>query len=203
MATFGEASEWESATTLGQHTHSSSGTTLQTHGQRHSPYYTFHFTWRVNRRYRFNVDTVSHTGVYVMAIGSLIPAGLGIFCCYFFWCRPFQISVLIFTTRYYAIYNCGWWCRGSTHLQIQWQGFTADKTSWESWPVYRVYTYMDGESMQAADTVISSSCKRIIGKYFQNPGNTEMYIISAVRLRTHHMQYPTDWLMCHWTTIVT
>ena len=27
-----------------------------------------------------------HTGVYVMAIGSLIPAGFGIFCCYFFWC---------------------------------------------------------------------------------------------------------------------
>ena len=25
-----------------------------------------------------------HTGVYVMAIGSLIPAGLGIFFCYFF-----------------------------------------------------------------------------------------------------------------------
>ena len=37
-------------------------------------------------------DTVSiwtlflHTGVYVMAIGSLMPAVLGIFCCYFFWC---------------------------------------------------------------------------------------------------------------------
>ena len=28
----------------------------------------------------------SHTGVFVMAIGLLIPAGLGIFCCYFFWC---------------------------------------------------------------------------------------------------------------------
>ena len=28
----------------------------------------------------------SHTGVYVMDIGSLIPAGLGIFCYYFFWC---------------------------------------------------------------------------------------------------------------------
>ena len=28
----------------------------------------------------------SYTGVYVMAIGSLMPAGLGIFCCYFFWC---------------------------------------------------------------------------------------------------------------------
>ena len=28
----------------------------------------------------------SHTVIYIMAIGSLIPAGLGIFCCYFFWC---------------------------------------------------------------------------------------------------------------------
>ena len=28
----------------------------------------------------------SHTGVYVMAIESLLPAGLGIFCCYFVWC---------------------------------------------------------------------------------------------------------------------
>ena len=30
----------------------------------------------------------SHTGMYVTTIGSLIPAGLGLFCCYFFWCRP-------------------------------------------------------------------------------------------------------------------
>ena len=29
----------------------------------------------------------SHTGVYVMAIGSLISAVLGIFCCYFCWCQ--------------------------------------------------------------------------------------------------------------------
>ena len=28
----------------------------------------------------------SHTGVYVTAIRLLIPVGLGIFCCYFFWC---------------------------------------------------------------------------------------------------------------------
>ena len=27
-----------------------------------------------------------HTGMYITAIGLLIPAGLGIFCCYFFWC---------------------------------------------------------------------------------------------------------------------
>ena len=28
----------------------------------------------------------SYIGVYVMTIGLLIPAGLGIFYCYFFWC---------------------------------------------------------------------------------------------------------------------
>ena len=33
-----------------------------------------------------------HTGVYVTAIGSLIPAGLGIFCCYFFWCWPARLA---------------------------------------------------------------------------------------------------------------
>ena len=33
----------------------------------------------------------AHTGVYIMAIGPLIPAGLGIFCCYFFWCQPAKL----------------------------------------------------------------------------------------------------------------
>ena len=33
----------------------------------------------------------SHTRVFVMAMGSLIPAGLGIFCCYFFWCQPARL----------------------------------------------------------------------------------------------------------------
>ena len=30
----------------------------------------------------------SNTGIYVVAIGLLIPAGLGIFCCFFFWYQP-------------------------------------------------------------------------------------------------------------------
>ena len=33
----------------------------------------------------------SHTGVYVTAIGSIILAGLGIFCCYIFWCQPARL----------------------------------------------------------------------------------------------------------------
>ena len=32
-----------------------------------------------------------HTGMYITAIGSLIPAGLGLFCCYFFWCQPARL----------------------------------------------------------------------------------------------------------------
>ena len=166
---------------LGQNTLSSSGTTLQLHGQRHLTYYTFH--WRVNRRYRFNLDTVlsyrslcnSCRIAYTSRIRDLLLLFLLVLTC--------QISILTFTTRCYAIYNCGCWCRGSLHLQMWWQGLTAYNTLWESRPAYRAYTYRDRELMYAADAVISSSCTRIIGKYFQNPGNTDMYIISAVRCR--------------------
>ena len=28
----------------------------------------------------------THPGIYVSAIGSLIPVGIGLFSCYFFWC---------------------------------------------------------------------------------------------------------------------
>ena len=44
-------------------------------------------------------------------------------------------------------------------------------------------TYIDGQLTEAIDAVISSSCMLIIGIYFQNPRNTETYIISVVRLR--------------------
>ena len=44
-----------------------------------------------------------HTGVYVMAIGTLIPASLGIFYCYFFWCQPARLACQLLqpgTTQY-------------------------------------------------------------------------------------------------------
>ena len=34
----------------------------------------------------------SYAGIYITAIGSLIPAGLGLFCCYFFWCQPARLA---------------------------------------------------------------------------------------------------------------
>ena len=37
-----------------------------------------------------NTDSIwtlfAHPGIYVSAIGSFIPVGIGLFCCYFFWC---------------------------------------------------------------------------------------------------------------------
>ena len=32
-----------------------------------------------------------HTRMYVTTIGSLTPAGLGLLCCYFFWCWPARL----------------------------------------------------------------------------------------------------------------
>ena len=41
----------------------------------------------------------AHPGIYISAIGSLIPIGIGLFCCYFFWCRPARLAHQPFTTR--------------------------------------------------------------------------------------------------------
>ena len=35
---------------------------------------------------------VLHTGVYITTIDLLIPTGLGLFCCYFFWCQPARLA---------------------------------------------------------------------------------------------------------------
>ena len=43
-----------------------------------------------------NTDSIwtlfAHLGIYVSAIGSLIPVGIGLFCCYFFWCLPARLA---------------------------------------------------------------------------------------------------------------
>ena len=43
-----------------------------------------------------HVDSIwtlfSHTGMYGTVIELLIQAGLGLFCCYFFWCQPARLA---------------------------------------------------------------------------------------------------------------
>ena len=34
----------------------------------------------------------AHLEIYISAIGLLIPEGLGLFCCYFFWCQPARLA---------------------------------------------------------------------------------------------------------------
>ena len=33
----------------------------------------------------------THPGIYVSALGSIIPVGIGLFYCYFFWCPPARL----------------------------------------------------------------------------------------------------------------
>ena len=33
-------------------------------------------------------NLITHPGIYISALGSILPAGIGLFCCYFFWCQP-------------------------------------------------------------------------------------------------------------------
>ena len=47
--------------------------------------------WWVNRKNCSVWTLFSHAGVYVTAIGWPIPAWLGVFCCYFFWCQPARL----------------------------------------------------------------------------------------------------------------
>ena len=34
----------------------------------------------------------THPGIYISAIGLLISVGIGLFCCYFFWCQPARLA---------------------------------------------------------------------------------------------------------------
>ena len=60
-----------------------------------------------------------------MAIGSLIPAGLGIFCSYYFWCQPARLA-----------------CLPSTPSTMQ---YTIVDDDVEATPIYRC----DGKTSQA------------------------------------------------------
>ena len=34
---------------------------------------------------------LTHPGIYISVLRSLIPVGIGLFCCYFFWCQPARL----------------------------------------------------------------------------------------------------------------
>ena len=163
MATLEAPLEWDPASPFVQHTISSNYSTLQTHELWWWNYHPLHITYWFNRWYNINLDTIfSHKSfcngyriTHTSWIWDLLLLLLLVPTCH--------ISTPTFTNRFYMIYYCGWWCRGSTLLQKWQQVQTAYKTSQESWPVHGMRTYTDGESTEATDTVIRSSCMWIIG----------------------------------------
>ena len=88
-----------------------------------------------------------HTGVYVMAIELLIPAGLGIFCFYFFWCQPARLACQPLTpgaTQYTFVDDDG---EGAAIYRCDGKASQPARPHNSSWPAYGAYTYMDGQSM--------------------------------------------------------
>ena len=122
-----------------------------------------HPSWWIHRWYRIHLDTIFshrdlHYGYRIANTGRTRDILLLLFLV-----PTCHASAPPFMMRFYTTYYCGWWCRGSTHLQKWWQGWTAySKTSQESWSAYEMGTYMDGELIEATSTVRSSSQLQII-----------------------------------------
>ena len=114
----------------------------------------------------------SHTGIYVTAIGLLIPVGLGIFHCYFFWCQPASLAcwplqsgsmwhtvVVDDDVEAAPIYRCN----GKAGQPLI--------RPWENHDLHMEWEPTQTESTEATNTVKSRSCIWIIWHNFQNQGN--------------------------------
>ena len=125
----------------------------------------------------------AHLGIYISAIGFLIPVGIGLFCCYLFWCQPArlvcqplqpgntQYTIVDDNVEVAPIYRCDGMESQPTRPHEN-HGLAME----------HLPTQLDSQCKTTVE-VIGSACSRIIGKIIQNPGDTEMYIISAARLR--------------------
>ena len=61
----------------------------------------------------------THPEIYISALGSIMPVGIGLFCCYFFWCQParlvhrplqsgnMQYTIVDDNVEVASIYRCG------------------------------------------------------------------------------------------------
>ena len=164
MATFVGPLEQDQSTSLGQHTISSYWSTLQTHDQQQWTHHSVCFNQWVNRWYSISLGTIFssrnlHNGYRITNTCRIRDILLVLFLV-----LTCQISMPTFTIQFYVTYYCGSWCRGSTLLQMPWQGWTAyNRNSRESWLVYEMGTYMDRELTEATSTVKCSSYIQIIG----------------------------------------
>ena len=93
LATHGKESQWNRAPT--------SCYLLLYHPYQYTRYInTFSitpYTWHPSTCSHQKIQThyaklFSHPGIYISALGSILPVGVGLFCCYFFWCWPARLA---------------------------------------------------------------------------------------------------------------
>ena len=135
----------------------------------------------------------THPAVYISALGPFIILGIGWFCCYFFWCQParsacqpLKSGIMLYTivddnVEEAPIYRCEGKAPKPTR-PCENHGLAIE----------HLPTWLEMSS-EATVEVICSPCPRIIGKIFQNPGDTGMHVTSVSRLRLDTTYSSTDW----------
>ena len=73
---------------------------------------------------------LKHPGTYIGTISMIFVLCKGVYCLKF-WIRPASPGCWPYSHLFVTCHS-GWWCRGSTHLQAERQGWKADMTPQES-----------------------------------------------------------------------
>ena len=135
----------------------------------------------------------THPGIYVSALGSLIPVRIGLFCCYFFWCQPTRLA-----------------CQPLQSGNMQ---YTIVDDNVEVAPIYRCKGKATKPTRPCKNHVLAIEClpkqseshhklqlksfavptQGSLGKITQNPGDAGMHITSVTRLRLDTTHGTTDW----------
>ena len=134
----------------------------------------------------------THPGIYVSALGFLIPVGIGLFCCYFFWCQPARLvcwPLQSGNTRY-TIVNDNvevapiYRCNGR-------QPCPPDLARIMAW-LYSIY-------LHGWRVMVSNSWSHLQSLFkdhwvnHPNPGDAGMHITSVTKLRLDTMYCTKDW----------
>ena len=79
-----------------------------------------------------------HPGIYIGTIGIIFAVCIGVYCFKWFWTRPATPSCQPYSPVLFTTCHSGWWCRSSTHLQMQRHSWRIQKILQESWPAHWV-----------------------------------------------------------------
>ena len=135
----------------------------------------------------------THPGIYVSALGSLIPVGIGLFCCYFFWCQPARLvcqplqsgnmryTIVDDNVEVAPIYRCEGKATKPTRPHENHGLAIACLPTWLE----------SHHKLQSKSFAVPTQGS--LGQIIQNPGDTGMHITSVARLRLDTTYSTMDW----------